>query len=215
MPKGDWLFVYVMPVLAYLVGSIPFGVIVAKSRGVDLLKTGSGNVGATNVARTLGRKWGLLVFLLDMLKGLAPMLAAWMIINPAGGFPTVAQQFAWLAVGFAVIAGHVFSIFLGFRGGKGVATALGVVLGVWPYFTLAGLAAFGVWIIVLSASRYVSLASIVAAGAFAVLTAAFNPGRLAALWPLMSFALAMIALIILRHRSNIVRLLKGTENRFF
>lgn len=199
---------------AYLVGSIPFGVLVARAKGVDLRKVGSGNVGATNVARTLGKKWGYLVFVLDMLKGLAPTVLAGSLLvrsSPPNGL----QQGAWLGVAMAVIAGHVFSVFLGFRGGKGVATALGVVLGIYPYFTWAGLVAFGVWIAVLLISRYVSLASIAAAAAFAPLLVVFNRSRLGAIWPLLAFAAAIIVLILVRHRTNIQRLRAGTENRFF
>jgi len=214
MNSPQWIAVAGFVPGAYLVGSVSFAAIVARAKGVDLRRAGSGNVGATNVARTLGKKWGCVVFLLDMLKGLAPTaLAGALIVRNAP--PTAAQQAAWLSVALAVIAGHVFSLFLGFRGGKGVATALGVVLGIYPYFTWAGLAAFGVWVAVLLISRYVSLASIAAALAFAPLLAAFNLGHLAQLWPLMIFAAAVIALILVRHRANIRRLRAGTENRFF
>jgi glycerol-3-phosphate acyltransferase PlsY len=214
MNSPQWIAVAGFVPGAYLIGSVSFAAIVARAKGVDLRRVGSGNVGATNVARTLGKKWGCVVFLLDMLKGLAPTaLAGALIVRDAP--PTAAQQAAWLSVALAVIAGHVFSLFLGFRGGKGVATALGVVLGIYPYFTWAGLAAFGVWVAALLISRYVSLASIAAALAFAPLLAAFNLGRLARLWLLMIFAAAVIALILVRHRANIRRLRAGTENRFF
>jgi glycerol-3-phosphate acyltransferase PlsY len=112
-----------------------------------------------------------------------------------------------------VILGHVLSFWLRFRGGKGVAAALGVVLGMYPYFTWAGLCAFGLWIAVTLWSRYVSVGSIVAAAAFVPLFAAFNWPSLRAIWPLGAFAAAMATLIILRHRSNIRRLIAGTENR--
>ncbi len=203
-------------VAGYLAGSIPFGVLIARARGVDLRKTGSGNVGATNVGRVLGRKWGYLCFFLDMAKGLLPTLAAVLLVRAggeaAGGAPGQLQQAVWLAAGMGAIFGHVFNVWLGFRGGKGVATALGVVLGIWPYFTVAGLAAFGIWIVVTLISRYVSVGSIVAAVAFVALFAAFNWPP-AALWPLGTFAAAMAALIIILHRANIGRLLKGTENK--
>ena len=205
------------PLAAYVIGATPFGVLLARTRGVDLRKVGSGNVGATNVARALGRKWGYLCFFLDVGKGLAPVLAAGAVLRDAAGFPTPLHQAAWLAVGAGAILGHVFSFYLKFRGGKGVATALGVVLGIWPYFTWAGLAAFALWAAVALTSRYISLASITAAAAFLPLFAAINWLVLgqspADLWPLGLFAAAMAALIIIRHRTNIRRLLASTETR--
>ena len=126
--------------------------------------------------------------------------------------PGTYHQAAWLAVAFGCIAGHVFSLYLGFRGGKGVATSLGVLLGVFPYFTFPGLAALGVWIVVTLATRYVSLASMTAAVAFLPLFVAFNwPAT--QLWPLGVFAAAMAVLVIARHKTNIQRLLNGTENK--
>ncbi len=119
-------------------------------------------------------------------------------------------------MGFGAIAGHVFSLYLKFRGGKGVATALGVVLGIFPYFTYAGLCALGIWIAVTLISRYVSVGSMVAAVAFLPLFAAFNwpPTRLwRDLWPLCAFAAAMVLLIVVRHRANIARLLRGQEDK--
>ena len=123
------------------------------------------------------------------------------------------QQAAWLAVGFGAIAGHVFSFYLRFHGGKGVATSLGVLLGIFPYFTWPGLAALGVWVAVTLVSRYVSLGCICAAAGFVVFFALFNHARLGAIWPLGAFAAVMAALPILRHRGNIARRLAGTENR--
>ncbi len=200
------------PLLAYVIGSTPFGVLIARSRGVDLRKAGSGNVGATNVGRTLGRKWGLLCFALDVAKGLIPVLVVGLLLRRQDGFPTLVHQASWLATGFGAIAGHVFSFYLKFRGGKGVATALGVVVGIFPYFTLPGLCVLAIWIAVTLISRYVSLGSVVAAVAFGPLFVAFNwPAT--DYWPLGIFAVAMALLIIVRHRSNIGRLLAGTENK--
>jgi len=198
----------------YLAGSIPFGVIIARLHGVDLRKTGSGNVGATNVARVLGRPWGYLCFLLDAAKGFAPCLAVVLLSSPPPGQPPrPAEQAIWLLTGMGAIFGHVFNPWLKFRGGKGVATALGVVLGIYPYFTYAGLLAFGLWIVVTLISRYVSLGSIVAAAAFVPLVVVLHLQHARQLWPLETFALAMALLIILRHRTNISRLLAGTENK--
>ena len=123
--------------VAYLLGSVPFGLIVGKSRGVDPRSSGSGNIGATNVGRLLGRKFFALVFTLDLLKGLLPMLAAAYVLREVE--PDRRTYVLWLLVGVAAIAGHMFSVFLGFKGGKGVATSTGVLLGLWPYYTIPGL----------------------------------------------------------------------------
>ncbi len=207
-----------LPAAAYVIGSTPFGVIIARFRGIDLRKAGSGNVGATNVGRVVGRKWGYLCFVIDVLKGLLPVLLAGIYLRGAGvGELPAYKQAAWLAVAFGAIAGHVFSFWLRFRGGKGVATSLGVLLGFYPYFTWAGLAALGIWVAVVLVSRYVSLASIIAAGAFPLLFAGscllFDDWSVGRLWPLLAFAAAMAGLVIIRHRSNIARLLNGTENK--
>jgi acyl phosphate:glycerol-3-phosphate acyltransferase len=206
-----------LPAIGYVLGATPFAVIIARYRGHDLRKEGSGNVGATNCGRVCGRPWGYLCFALDVSKGLAPvLLTGWLVRSgPHGmpaGVPGLVQQTAWLLVGCGVIAGHVFSFWLGFRGGKGVASALGVVLGVWPYFTWAGLIALAVWIAVTLTTRYVSAGSIAAAVVFLPAFALLNwpPTQL---WPMAVFAALMAALIIARHRANIARLLKGTENK--
>jgi glycerol-3-phosphate acyltransferase PlsY len=198
------------PAACYLAGSIPFGAILGRLHGVDLRKAGSGNVGATNVGRVLGRRWGYLCFFLDVFKGLLPVAAIGVFLGR--GADAVAQA-AWLLAAMAAIFGHIFPVWLRFKGGKGVATALGVVLGVYPFFTWAGLAAFGLWIAVTLVSRYVSLGSIVAATAFLPFFVAFNWPELAHLWPLGLFAAAMAAVIVVRHRGNIRRLLAGTENK--
>ncbi len=212
--SGEIALWVLLPLGAYLVGATPFAWIIARYRGVDLRTVGSGNIGATNVGRACGRAWGYLCFVLDVAKGLAPTWAAGALLVANGGVPAPWEQVVWLATGSASVVGHVAPFWLGFRGGKGVATSLGVVLGVYPYFTFAGLAALGVWIAVVLASRYVSLASIVAAGAFLPLLAAFNgAGRVGDLGPMFAFAATIVALIIVRHRGNIARLLAGTENR--
>jgi len=205
------------PLLAgYLIGSTPFGVIIARSKGVDLRKVGSGNVGATNCGRACGRKWGYLCFVLDVAKGFVPVFLTGIVIrsaSPQAGVPAPAQQAAWLLIGCGAIAGHIFTFWLRFRGGKGVAAALGVVLGVWPYFTLAGAIALVVWVAVTLATRYVSVGSIAAALTFLPTLAVLNWSLIAQLWPMAAAASAMIALLIVRHRANISRLLSGTENK--
>jgi glycerol-3-phosphate acyltransferase PlsY len=217
MIQNPWLLFGAFPLAAYVLGATPFGVLLARAKGVDLRKTGSGNVGATNVGRVLGSKWGYLCFVLDVAKGLLPTLAAGaMLQSEQGQPPQYAVQFSWLLVACGAILGHVFSFYLGFRGGKGVATGLGVVLGIWPFFTLAGLAALAVWVAVTLISRYVSLGSIVAAAMFVPLVAVYCWHRdwpLGQIWPLIVFAITMCLLIILRHWTNIKRLIAGNENK--
>src|SRR3712207_4017573 len=129
--------------VAYLLGSVPFGLIVGRAKGVDPRTSGSGNIGATNVGRLLGGKFFALVFVLDLLKGLLPMIAAGLVLGFRAEDRT--GYLLWLLVGFAAILGHMFSAFLKFKGGKGVATSAGVMLGLWPYFTLPGLVGAAVW----------------------------------------------------------------------
>jgi glycerol-3-phosphate acyltransferase PlsY len=194
---------------AYLLGSVPFGLIVGKAKGVDPRKAGSGNIGATNVGRLLGKKYFALVFVLDLLKGLIPMLAAALVLRN--------HYLLWLAVGFAAIVGHMFSLFLGFKGGKGVATSTGVLLGLWPYYTIPGLIGALIWIISFKTWRYVSLASILGAGLFPVAYVCLGLARgwdvFGSQLPLLIFAVVVAALIVYKHRSNIARLRAGTELR--
>jgi glycerol-3-phosphate acyltransferase PlsY len=206
---------------AYLFGSVPFGLLIARSRGKDLRAIGSGNIGATNVARALGRKWGYICFGLDVLKGLAPAVGVRLLaaaVSPVTG-ATIGPVFLalWLAVGIAAIMGHIFPVYLKFKGGKGVSTSFGVALGIWPYFTLCAAVALVVWVVVVLLWRYVSLASICASVAFPVVLAlgiALNPAWQAArLWPLLVAALVIPILVIIRHRENIRRLAAGTESK--
>jgi glycerol-3-phosphate acyltransferase PlsY len=201
---------------AYVLGSVPFGLIVGRSKGIDPRTAGSGNIGATNVGRLLGKRFFVLVFILDLLKGLLPMLAAGLVLR---GTPDEPKKYGlWLLVGFAAIFGHMFSLFLGFKGGKGVATSSGVVLGLFPYFTVPGLVALLLWFVTFKASRYVSLASIVASVAFPVLYVAVGSWRgwpiVSGQWPLLAFSVLIAAMIVWKHRSNIARLRAGTEHRF-
>ena len=209
------------PVVGYMLGSVPFGLLIGLSRGVDIRKQGSGDIGATNVTRTLGRKWGIICFFLDVAKGFVPVLSVSLFLRYIGevesGTLSLAGQGGVLVVGTSCISGHMFSLYLGFRGGKGVATSLGVVLGIWPYFTFTAVFVFLVWVAVWGMTRYVSLASINAAIAFPVgflvLVYQIERWELQQLWLLFTFSCLMAALIIFRHRSNIIRLLAGTENR--
>ena len=200
---------------AYLLGSVPFGVIIAGAHGKNLRSIGSGNIGATNVSRALGRRWAYLCFLLDLLKGLVPMLVAGILIEMAN--PTPGLLSLWLAVGCAAILGHIFPLYLKFKGGKGVATSLGVALGLWPYYTICAALAFAIWAAVVLLWRYISLASIAASIAFPValiLAIVLTPDwNFANLWPLLAAAIAIPVMVIVRHRENIKRLIAGTESK--
>lgn len=205
--------IFLIP-LAYLIGSIPFGLIVGLAKGVDPRTAGSGNIGATNLGRLLGGKFFALVFTLDLLKGLIPTLAASFVIR--GRMP--GDYVLWLLVGFAAIVGHMFSVFLKFKGGKGVATSCGVLFGVFPYFTLPGVIAVIVWGVLFKVTRYVSVASIFGSLAFPVAYAIVALGMkwdpFEAQLPLLVFSTVVALLIVYKHRTNIARLRAGTENRF-
>lgn len=197
--------------LAYLAGSIPFGLLVARVvAGIDIRTQGSGNIGATNVGRVLGAKWGITVLLLDALKGLLPV---WLIPLALSGSLTDRVVLLRVLAGVATIVGHMFPCWLGFRGGKGVATSLGVVLIIAP---LGSLAAFIGFVLSMLVSRIVSLSSIIAAIAFAVCQMiVLRPHPFATSQiPVALFSLAVPVLIIVRHSSNIGRLLRGQEKRF-
>ena len=205
---------------AYLLGSIPFGLLIAKAHGKDLRSIGSGNIGATNVSRALGRKWAYVCFGLDVLKGMVPMLATLSLARPSSTqsqTEKVILLWLWLAVGCAAILGHIFPIYVKFRGGKGVATSFGVALGLWPYFTICALFAIAIWVVVVLIWRYVSLASIAASVSFPlVLILAIilrQSWDLFSLWPLLVAATAIPLMVIIRHRENIKRLLAGTESK--
>ncbi len=195
--------------LSYLVGSLPFGYIIGRVNGIDIRRHGSGNIGATNVLRTLGRRWGYLCFLLDFLKGLAPVLASYLLSRRFAPDSLDAIRAAALAGTFS---GHVWTIFLGFKGGKGVATAAGAISAISPLSMGASLL---VWMAVFSISRFVSLSSIVASVALPAayfLAAKFAGGEFSPL--LFSVFTAISVLSIIKHRSNIARLANGTEMRF-
>ena len=213
------IFIFAV-IMAYLLGSIPFGLLIAKAHGKDLRSIGSGNIGATNVARALGRKWAYLCFLLDMLKGLLPMLLAKLEIRSGlwtDEIPTAVGLWLWLAVGCAAILGHIFPIYLKFKGGKGVATSLGVALGLWPYYTICASFAIAIWIVTVLIWKYVSLASITASVSFPlllILAIILRPSwDFVSLWPLLIAAAAIPLMVIIRHRENIKRLIAGTESK--
>ena len=192
---------------AYLAGSIPIGLLTARLvAGIDIRQHGSGNIGATNVARVVGGRWGAFVLLADACKGFLPTYFLPRLTSDAP------SPHLFVLCGIAAISGHIFPCWLRFRGGKGVATALGVILVLGPWASLAALAAF---LLTYAASRYVALSSINASIAFGVteLILLLPQPFSAEHWSLALFSLAVPALIILRHRSNIGRLLKGKEPR--
>ena len=193
---------------AYLLGSIPSGYLIGRSQGVDLRSQGSGNIGATNALRVLGKKWGYLCFVLDIGKGLAAVLLAKLLVAPAYGLDPVTAS---IVAAVSAVVGHNFPVWLKFKGGKGVATSAGAVIGLFPFVVFAsGILA---WVIAFKLTRIVSVASI--AGAVVLFLSLF------VLW-LLHMAVtaqlviggALAAMLIWRHRSNIQRLLAGTEARF-
>ena len=212
---------------AYVLGSIPFGVLIARSRGVDITKHGSGNIGATNVGRVLGKRLGLLCFVLDLGKGAVPVLVAGHISGTLGKWSVdipAETSWLWLAVAVAALTGHMASVFLKFRGGKGVATTFGALLALWPTLGIPALLAFAVWVVAVRLTKIVSLASMIAAvvvpwATLGLLIAAPLPDDLstgsltARMIPPMIVSIGIAALVLWRHRSNFRRLLSGTENR--
>ncbi|NBS87860.1 MAG: glycerol-3-phosphate 1-O-acyltransferase [Verrucomicrobia bacterium] len=184
---------------AFFLGSLPFGYWLALLRGVDLRKQGSGNTGATNVGRVLGKKWGIFVFALDLGKG-------WLAVALAKSVGNVPETWS-ITVGVFAVLGHIFSPWLGFRGGKGVATSAGILIGLAPWVAL-GVAL--IWFLAFQMSRTVSVASLCAATAFPLFVFWLMPDQKAFQW----ISLGMAVLVWFRHRDNLKRLLQGKENRF-
>jgi len=205
-----WLAMTLPIVLAYVAGATPFGWLAGRWRGIDLREHGSGNIGATNVVRVLGKRVGIPVFVLDLLKGLLPVLGAswWSAAHPAIAGNALAAQTVPVLAGLGAVIGHSFTFWLGFKGGKGVATSAGVMLGLAP---AALAAAVVVWILSVKLWRYVSLASILAGWALAIAVAlqAWWQGVLN--FPVLALALLIAVLVTVRHRSNLARIAAGTE----
>jgi len=235
---------WLCPLLGFLLGSIPFGLLIARCCGVDIRAHGSGNIGATNVLRVVGKKQGIVCLLLDLLKGFIPVVIAinlihiegkgftvplgflhpWMLVVPRDH--PLPAQWAQVVTGMAAILGHNYSPWVSFKGGKGIATSAGVLLALMP---AAVVILILVWLGILLTTRYVSVASIAAAAVLPILTHLgarvhrvdeANPAS-PTLWqagtwnkPLFFFTLAISLLAIWKHRTNIRRLLNGTENRF-
>ena len=194
---------------SYLLGSIPFGYMAGRIAGIDIRKAGSGNVGATNVVRVLGKRYGYPVFALDVLKGFGAVKISMLMFGQHMEWSS--PEISGMLAATSSVLGHVFPCWLKFEGGKGVATAAGALLALTPIATLIGVA---VWIIVFSLTRYVSLASIVATVALPIIILVIgsrdgHSGRL-----LVYSSVCVAALVIWRHRSNLSRLVRGTEPRF-
>jgi len=188
--------------LAYLCGSVPVGFLLASLAGIDIRRQGSGNIGATNVARVVGWREGVLTLLGDVLKGFLPVL-----LSLYFGF----EPWAIFWVGLASFLGHLYPVFLKFKGGKGVATSAGALLALTPLATLIGVV---VWIIVFWLTRYVSLASLTAAVVLPLVILVISLQDHNKAKPLVYASACVAAIVVWRHRSNLCRLLRGTEPRF-
>ncbi|MCE9534063.1 MAG: glycerol-3-phosphate 1-O-acyltransferase PlsY [Planctomycetes bacterium] len=207
-----WFTAILLFLAAYLIGAIPFGYLIAQSKGIDLFQVGSGNIGASNVGRVLGRKYGILVFVLDLLKGAVPVALVPVVLRwlPAET-ETALQPVDALRVGVALAAflGHLFPVYLRFRGGKGVATGAGTVFVLMP--GPAGIALI-LWLATTSSTRIISLGSIVAAISLCIARVLSSPFSEEGLI-LTGFCFAAASIVILKHRANLLRLRQGTENR--
>jgi glycerol-3-phosphate acyltransferase PlsY len=210
---------------AYLVGSIPFGLLIARAHGIDIRRHGSGNIGATNVKRVVGSKAGRVCFILDVGKGALPVLLAGvlngLLNQPESTAMSATQLWWWLGVAVATVLGHMFSIYLTFTGGKGVATSFGALLAFWPMLTLPTVAALIVWYAAMKITRYVAVASMIAAIALPLGYCAWVfvmrevPGRalLSSASPPLWVTCVLALAVIWKHRSNIGRLRRGEEPR--
>ena len=195
--EQTYIILTILLVTAYLLGSIPTGLLLGKAYGIDVRNEGSGNIGATNLYRTVGRKVGIITLIGDCLKGVIPVAVVKCSSMPG-------EYAAW--VGLAAFCGHVFSIFLKFKGGKGVATALGVFLALAP---LAVGIAVAVFVVLMAVWRYVSLGSIVAAAIMPVAVALLHGSR-----DLIGVTVLIALIVVIKHHTNIKRLFDGNENRF-
>jgi glycerol-3-phosphate acyltransferase PlsY len=211
MTSHEAIAVLLAFIAAYITGATPFGYFAGKLHGIDIRQHGSGNIGATNVLRVLGKRTGIPVFILDMLKGYLPVIVTGRIAESYG----VSGEWPMIAAAVGAVAGHNFTFWLQFKGGKGIATSAGVLLALLPVSLAAALTC---WILLFFTTRYVAVASIGAAltvpSATIVLSILNNPALGVPQMPRVLFSLIIGTLAVWRHRSNIRRLLNGTENRF-
>ena len=205
-----WSLVLICCAVGYFSGSFPAGYFAGRIAGIDVRKEGSGNIGATNVLRVLGKRWGYAVFLIDFFKGFAAVRLAFVLVKLWPAAKPYAEYLAILTAIMCVI-GHSFPVWLRFKGGKGVATSGGAVCGLLP---LALPFVLLVWVIVFYATRYVSLASVVAAISLPIVVGLFARWNFVDTYAFIYFSLLLAALVVWRHRSNFSRLLNGTEQRF-
>lgn len=200
-PFIDWIQTWWPALLAFVIGATPFGFLAAKMKGIDIRDHGSGNIGATNVLRVLGKPIGIPVFILDVLKGSVPVLIAMQVSDNI-----------WVAIASAIAAvlGHNYTFWLRFKGGKGIATTAGALL---PLMPVTILCAVVIWFVVLKVTRYVSVASITAAASLPVSLSLTSFIQQSWNWPIVAFGSLLGLLAIWKHRSNIDRLRRGEENR--
>lgn len=205
-----WLIVLAFCALGYFFGSFPAGYFAGRFTGVDVRSLGSGNIGATNVLRVLGKRWGYAVFFVDAFKGFAAVRLTFFLVKSLPAAQPYAEYCA-IATAVMCIVGHTFPVWLGFKGGKGVATSAGALFGllpmVVPFIIL-------VWVIVFETTRYVSVASMVASTSLPIVVALFLRWKFVEAPALLYFSILIALLVLWRHRSNFSRLLNGTEQRF-
>ncbi|MEK6675802.1 MAG: glycerol-3-phosphate 1-O-acyltransferase PlsY [Planctomycetota bacterium] len=207
-----------MALMNYLMGGIPFGLIIGKLHGVDIRRVGSGNIGAANVGRHLGRKWGISVFVLDAAKGVvAAILSGQFVYAPSEQAASSSiPALCWLGTSLCAVLGHNYSPFLSFRGGKGVATSLGVAIGIYPDLSWAALGGFVMWMFGVGITRMSSVGSLLGAMSFPLFAIGITLLRkqsLAQQWPFVAFACLIAVFVVVRHKANITRILAGTETR--
>ncbi len=222
---------WIPPLIAFLAGSIPFGLLIAKAKGVNIREHGSGNIGATNVLRVIGKPYGIGCLILDLLKGLIPSLAGISLFTFSGDthpmaisalapyaveLPQIQAQTLQILTALATILGHNYSPWIGFKGGKGIATSAGALIALMPAALVILLI---VWALIYLTTKYVSIASIGAALSLPILTifGSWYHGKIATgTWnkPLFVFSIVIALLAVWRHRSNIKALMDGTEHKF-
>ena len=196
--------------ISYLLGSIPAGYLAGRIAGIDIRHAGSGNIGATNVTRVLGKRYGYPVFVVDFLKGLMAVSISILVekrVQPV----LVPTELLGIVAAISCVIGHSFPVWLSFKGGKGVATSMGALFGLVPFVALIGVA---VWVITFEMTRYVSVASMTATLAVPISILILMPLKQTGEAALLYFSIGLAALVIFRHRSNLCRLVRGTEPRF-
>lgn len=199
-------------IISYLIGGIPFGYVIAVAKGIDIRTEGSGNIGATNVGRVLGKKYGLIIFVLDMLKGFIVVFFVPAVVSSAVNIPTTTGNLLVVLCGFCAVLGHAFPVFLNFKGGKAVATSFGVFI--WLVPISIGIA-FGVWLITVIVTRYVSLGSMLGSLSLIGTIIFIVDSPFGNNLYLTAMSVAVAILIVARHTPNIQRIIAGTEKKVF